>query len=95
MISKKIYKGFDASEDRDTPSNSNPLSYDRGLIMRSRAKRMKEAIIVFVQENLERVGQGESTLMETKSINLVNCVQANTHPFSLLHGLISSTQNSQ
>ena len=56
---------------------------------------MKEAIIGLVQENLERMEQVGSDLEENKSINLVNCVQADTYPCALLHGRVVSTQNSQ
>ena len=66
--------GSDAYGNGDTTLNLNPLSYGRGPITRSRAKKMKEAIIGLVQENLEHRGQDGSNLVETKLVNLVSCV---------------------
>ena len=87
--------GSDAHGNRDTTPNLNPLSYGRGPIIRSRAKRMKEAIIGFVQENLEHRGQGGSNLVETKLANLFSCVQDDTRSCDLLHAHMLSTRNNQ
>ena len=55
----------DACGNGDTIPNLNPLSYGRKPITRLRAKRMKEAIIDLVQENLEHRGQDGNNLVES------------------------------
>ena len=72
----------------NTTPNLNPLSYGGGPITRSRAKRIKEAIIGLVQVNLEHRGQDGSNLVETKLVNLVSCVQDDTHPCDILHACV-------
>ena len=56
---------------------------------------MKGAIIGLVQENLEHRGQDGSNLVETKLVNLVSCIQADTLPCELLQACVKGVKNVQ